>query len=106
MPAARTHNHAPTGWFTQPTLGPVYIPHGSGSRANHARGSVPSPLISGLPEEPDPRRQRYRSLVTVILVVLSAASVVAQEFRTSIRGHVLDSSKGALSRSCGPDPTR
>jgi hypothetical protein len=55
------------------------------------------PLISGLPEEPDPRRQRYRSLVTVILVVMSAASMVAQEFRTSIRGHVLDSSKGALS---------
>jgi Carboxypeptidase regulatory-like domain len=35
--------------------------------------------------------------VTVILMVLSAASVVAHEFRTSIRGHVLDSSKGALS---------
>ena len=42
------------------------------------------------------RGLRYRLLATVILVVLSAASAAAQEFRATIRGQVLDSSKGAL----------
>jgi hypothetical protein len=42
------------------------------------------------------RRLPYRLVVAVILVMLSAATAAAQEFRATIRGQVLDSSKGAL----------
>ena len=42
------------------------------------------------------RSQRDRFLLTFILVMLSAAGAAAQEFRATIRGQVLDSSKAAL----------
>ena len=61
-----------------------------------SRGPSRQSLIRVLWRNPMMRSQRYRFLVTFILVMLSAAGAAAQEFRATIRGQVLDSSKAAL----------